>query len=117
MINTLAAAFINVTPELAFILTSTRLLPRGGASSRENPIPPDSIHPVIFRIGSFAVRRYGVTYVVGYLVGAHIAERRGERGLVALTKQHVGSLIGYLMGACWWGPDSCTPSSTSAATT
>jgi len=59
------------------------------------PYPP--LHPVIFHIGPFAVRWYGLMYVVGYLVGARIAERRGERGLVRLTKDDVGILIGYLM--------------------
>ncbi len=59
------------------------------------PYPP--IHPVIFRIGPFAVRWYGVMYVVGYLVGARIAKRRGDRGLVALTDEDVGTLVAYLM--------------------
>lgn len=59
------------------------------------PYPP--LHPVAFRIGPFSVRWYGIMYVVGYLVGARIAERRADRGLVNLTRDDVGSLIGYLM--------------------
>ncbi len=58
---------------------------------------PSFIHPVIFHIGPYPVRWYGVMYLVGYLVGARIAERRGERGLVKLTHDDVGLLIGYLM--------------------
>ncbi len=59
------------------------------------PYPP--LHPVAFRIGPLTVRWYGIMYVVGYLVGARIAERRADRGLVRLTRDDVGSLIGYLM--------------------
>ena len=58
---------------------------------------PSFIHPVIFHIGPFPVRWYGVMYLVGYLVGARIAERRGERGLVRLTHDDVAAMIGYLM--------------------
>ncbi|MGH7689116.1 MAG: prolipoprotein diacylglyceryl transferase [Gemmatimonadaceae bacterium] len=36
-------------------------------------------------------------YVVGYLVGARIARRRAERGLVCVTPDDVGTLVGYLM--------------------
>ena len=59
------------------------------------PYPP--LNPVLFRIGPLTVRWYGVMYVVGYFVGARIAERRGERGLVRLARNDVSDLIGYLM--------------------
>ncbi|MDE3217313.1 MAG: prolipoprotein diacylglyceryl transferase [Gemmatimonadota bacterium] len=58
---------------------------------------PSFLHPVIFHIGPYPVRWYGVMYLVGYLVGARIAERRGDRGLVRLSHDDVGTMIGYLM--------------------
>ncbi|HUX33109.1 MAG TPA: prolipoprotein diacylglyceryl transferase [Gemmatimonadaceae bacterium] len=59
------------------------------------PYPP--IHPVMFHLGPLPVRWYSVMYVVGYVVGARIAERRGERGVVKLTHDDVGTMVGYLM--------------------
>ncbi|MGH7582592.1 MAG: prolipoprotein diacylglyceryl transferase [Gemmatimonadales bacterium] len=59
------------------------------------PYPP--IHPEIFRIGPFAIRWYGLMYVVGYLVGGKIVERRAERGLIRISKADVGVFLGYLM--------------------
>ncbi len=59
------------------------------------PYPP--IHPVLIRIGPLAIRWYGVMYLVGYLLGARIAERRGERGLIRLSKSDVGTFVGYLL--------------------
>ncbi len=59
------------------------------------PYPP--IHPILFRIGPFAVRWYGIMYVVGYILGAKIAARRAARGLVKLSAADLDAFIGYMM--------------------
>lgn len=60
-------------------------------------IPYPHIPPVIFHLGPFAVRWYGVMYVVGYAVGIRIARARIARGLVAMTDQGLDTFVGYLV--------------------
>ncbi len=43
------------------------------------------------------MRWYGVMYVVGYMVGTSIARNRGRRGVVALDRAAIDSLVGYLL--------------------
>ena len=43
-------------------------------------IPYPHIPPVLVRVGPFAVRWYGVMYLVGYFVGYRIMRARIERG-------------------------------------
>ncbi|HEY2379162.1 MAG TPA: prolipoprotein diacylglyceryl transferase [Gemmatimonadaceae bacterium] len=60
-------------------------------------VPYPRIPPVIFHIGPFALRWYGLMYLVGYLVGYRLAVKRIERGGSALTRQQLDALIGYLV--------------------
>src|SRR5437868_5132537 len=60
-------------------------------------IPYPHIRPVLVRGGPFAVRWYGVMYLVGYFVGYRIVRARIERGLISLTRRDLDSLIGYLL--------------------
>ena len=60
-------------------------------------IPYPHIPPVLVRVGPFAVRWYGVMYLVGYFVGYRIMRARIERGLISLTRRDLDSLIGYLL--------------------
>src|SRR5438105_4888342 len=60
-------------------------------------IPYPHIPPVLVRVGPFAVRWYGVMYLVGYFVGYRIMRARIEQGLISLTRRDLDSLIGYLL--------------------
>src|SRR5919201_3748683 len=60
-------------------------------------IPYPRIPPDIVRIGPFAVRWYGVMYLVGYVVGYRISRARIARGLVAMTERDLDALVGYLV--------------------
>jgi phosphatidylglycerol:prolipoprotein diacylglycerol transferase len=60
-------------------------------------IPFPHIPPELVRIGPFAIRWYGVMYLVGYVVGFRIARARIARGLVAMTERDLDALVGYLM--------------------
>jgi phosphatidylglycerol:prolipoprotein diacylglycerol transferase len=59
-------------------------------------IPYPQISPEIFRIGPFAIRWYGVMYIVGYMVGTRIAKDRVRHGLVPFDTHAVDALVGYL---------------------
>lgn len=59
-------------------------------------VPYPRIPPEIVRVGPFAIRWYGVMYLVGYFVGYRIARARIERGLVAMTERDLDALLGYL---------------------
>jgi phosphatidylglycerol:prolipoprotein diacylglycerol transferase len=60
-------------------------------------IPYPRISPDIFRIGPFALRWYGVMYMVGYVVGVAVARRRVDRGIVPFDKRTIDALVGYLV--------------------
>ena len=60
-------------------------------------LPYPQIPPEIVRIGPFALRWYGVMYVVGYVVGYRIARSRIARGLVTMTVQDLDALVAYLV--------------------
>ncbi len=60
-------------------------------------IPYPHISPEIFRIGPFAIRWYGLMYLVGYIVGHRLALRRARRGFVAMTEDDVDAWIVYLV--------------------
>jgi phosphatidylglycerol:prolipoprotein diacylglycerol transferase len=60
-------------------------------------IPYPRISPDIFRIGPFALRWYGVMYLVGYAVGIAVAHRRVRRGMVPFAEETVDQLVGYLV--------------------
>jgi phosphatidylglycerol:prolipoprotein diacylglycerol transferase len=60
-------------------------------------IPYPHIPPELVRIGPFAIRWYGLMYLVGYVVGYRIVRERIERGLVSLTPRDLDALIGYLV--------------------
>lgn len=59
--------------------------------------PYPRIPPEIVRIGPFAIRWYGVMYLVGYAVGFRIARARIARGVVAMTERDLDALVGYLV--------------------
>ena len=48
-------------------------------------------------MGPFAIRWYGLMYIVGYIVGYRVIRGRMERGLVSLTVPQLDTLIGYLV--------------------
>lgn len=60
-------------------------------------IPYPRIPPEIVHIGPFALRWYGVMYVVGYAVGVAIARRRVRRGRVPFPESSIDALVGYLV--------------------
>ncbi|MGI8400998.1 MAG: prolipoprotein diacylglyceryl transferase, partial [Gemmatimonadaceae bacterium] len=60
-------------------------------------IPYPHIPPEIFHVGPFALRWYGVMYVVGYVAGYRIARARIGRGLVAMTVAALDTFVGYLV--------------------
>jgi phosphatidylglycerol:prolipoprotein diacylglycerol transferase len=60
-------------------------------------IPYPHIPPELVRVGPFAIRWYGVMYLVGYVVGFRIARARIARGLAAMTERDLDALVGYLM--------------------
>jgi phosphatidylglycerol---prolipoprotein diacylglyceryl transferase len=60
-------------------------------------IPFPHIRPEIFRIGPFALRWYGIMYLIGYAIGIVIAKRRVRRGLVPFSEAAVDSLVVYLL--------------------
>ncbi|HYK82133.1 MAG TPA: prolipoprotein diacylglyceryl transferase [Gemmatimonadales bacterium] len=60
-------------------------------------IPYPHIPPVLIRVGPFALRWYGLMYVVGYLVGYRIVRARVARGLVSLTRRECDAWFGYLV--------------------
>lgn len=66
-------------------------------------LPYPRIPPELVRIGPFAIRWYGVMYVVGYMVGYRVARARIARGLVAMTERDLDALIGYLMAGMLLG--------------
>src|SRR5438045_1902290 len=66
-------------------------------TSRALTIPYPHIPPDLIRIGPFALRWYGVMYVVGYVVGIGIARRRVRRGLVPFDEPAVDALVWYLV--------------------
>jgi phosphatidylglycerol:prolipoprotein diacylglycerol transferase len=60
-------------------------------------IPYPRIPPDIIRVGPFALRWYGLMYVVGYMVGIRIARRRVRRGLMPCAEREIDSLVVYLV--------------------
>ncbi|HTY06864.1 MAG TPA: prolipoprotein diacylglyceryl transferase [Gemmatimonadales bacterium] len=60
-------------------------------------LPYPRIPPEIFRIGPFAIRWYGLMYLVGYVVAFRIIRSRIAQGRLALTRHDLDSLIGYLV--------------------
>ena len=60
-------------------------------------VPYPRIPPVIVSIGPFAIRWYGVMYVVGYVVGYRLALGRIRRGATLLTREGLDTLIWYLV--------------------
>jgi len=60
-------------------------------------IPYPRIPPELLRIGPFALRWYGLMYVVGYIVGIGIARRRVRRGVVPFDERAIDTLVGYLV--------------------
>src|SRR5216110_3010353 len=60
-------------------------------------IPYPRIPPELLRIGPFALRWYGLMYVVGYIVGIGIARRRVRRGTVPFDERAIDTLVGYLV--------------------
>ena len=60
-------------------------------------IPYPRIPPTIVSIGPFALRWYGVMYLVGYYLGYRLALARIRRGLSALTEMDLDALIAYLV--------------------
>ncbi len=58
-------------------------------------LTPPGIDPVIVHLGPFAVRWYGLTYVVGFLAGWWLARRRASRADSSWTPLEVDDLIFY----------------------
>lgn len=62
------------------------------------------ISPEIFSVGPLAIRWYSLMYLIGYVVGFHIAKKRIERGLLKISREALDSwithmVVGMLLGA------------------
>ncbi|MEJ2025675.1 MAG: prolipoprotein diacylglyceryl transferase, partial [Deltaproteobacteria bacterium] len=55
------------------------------------------IDPVLIQVGPFAVRWYGLMYVVGFLLGYFLLRNLSRREQYDLTKEEVGDLLYYCM--------------------
>jgi len=53
--------------------------------------------PVAFHLGPLAIRWYGLGYLAAFLVAGWILDRVGRAGFIALTKEAVSDLIGWLV--------------------
>ncbi len=60
-------------------------------------IPYPRIPPVIFSVGPFALRWYGLMYLAGYVVGFRIALARIRRGVGLLSERQLDGLVAYLV--------------------
>lgn len=60
-------------------------------------IPYPRISPVLFHIGPFAVRWYGLMYLVGYVIGVRLARIRTRLRWWTLTFADIDTLVGYLV--------------------
>lgn len=60
-------------------------------------LPYPRIPPVIFSLGPFSVRWYGMMYVIGYLLGYRLARTRTARSVIPIDKETLDSYIGYLV--------------------
>ncbi len=65
------------------------------------PVLPELVFPgfdpVALRLGPLAVRWYGLGYLAAFLVAGWMLDRLGRAGFVALTKEAVSDLIGWLV--------------------
>ncbi len=59
--------------------------------------------PVAFRLGPLAVRWYGLGYLAGFLIAGAVLDRLGRAGFIALTRDGVSDLIGWLVGGVLLG--------------
>ena len=66
-------------------------------------IPYPDIPPVLVQLGPFAIRWYGVMYVVGYVVGFRIARARIARGTVRMRPDSLDALVVYLVVGMFLG--------------
>jgi len=67
-------------------------------------IPYPNIKPEIFSIGPLSVRWYGLMYVVGYVIGFKLLQKRARQGLIRIRYAACESMIthiiiGMLLGA------------------
>jgi phosphatidylglycerol:prolipoprotein diacylglycerol transferase len=53
--------------------------------------------PVAFRVGPLAVRWYGLAYLAGFLIAGWVLDRLGRSGFIALSREAVSDLIGWLV--------------------
>jgi phosphatidylglycerol---prolipoprotein diacylglyceryl transferase len=60
-------------------------------------IPYPRIPPTIVSIGPFALRWYGVMYLVGYILGYRLVLKRIKSGRTSLTRTNLDNLIWYLV--------------------
>jgi phosphatidylglycerol:prolipoprotein diacylglycerol transferase len=67
------------------------------------------INPVIFRLGPFAVRWYGVAYLTGFAIGYAILWNMIRRGILRLAPEALGDLVAWMAAGViiggrggWW---------------
>ncbi len=56
-----------------------------------------NLNSVLFSIGPFEVRYYGLVYVVGFLLGAYTLQYFRRKGRLELSKEEIWDLVFYLM--------------------
>ena len=72
-----------------------------GATLIPLPVLPEFVFPgfdpVALRVGPLAIRWYGLGYLAAFLIAGWVLDRLGRAGFVAMTKEAVSDLIGWLV--------------------
>ena len=80
-------------------------------------IPYPHISPEIFRIGPFAVRWYGMMYVLGFASSYLLVLHQVRRAATGITKAQIDDIYFYLVWGCSPAPVWAMSSSTTCLST
>jgi phosphatidylglycerol:prolipoprotein diacylglycerol transferase len=57
----------------------------------------NNIDPVLFEIGPFEIRYYGIIYALGFLIGIWFFQYFAKKGLINLNKEQINDLFFWLI--------------------